>query len=103
MIYHVTTKQEWEQAKEKNFYTVPSLQSEGFIHCSEEWQVAGVLERYYTGKKDLVKLVIDAGKLESELKYEWSSSVNEYFPHIYGTINIGAVTEVIEIADGQDS
>ena len=48
-----------ESAQEKGFYEAASLKTEGFIHCSEEHQVAGVLERYFENKTGLVKLVID--------------------------------------------
>lgn len=97
LIYHVTTKQEWEAAQEKGYYTAPSLKTEGFIHCSEERQVKGVLERYYKGKTDLLKLVIDPQKLQYELKYELAPSVNENFPHVYGSINLDAVVNVVKI------
>lgn len=100
IIYHVTTRQEWIDAKEKGFYAAPSLDTEGFIHTSEAHQVDGVLQRYYSGKKDLLKLVIDTQKLSSELKYELAPSVNENFPHIYGPINLDAVTEVVELGEG---
>jgi uncharacterized protein (DUF952 family) len=96
-IYHVTTKQEWEAAKQKGYYTAPSLETEGFIHCSEAQQVDGVLQRYYRGKKELFKLTIDAEKLDSELKYELAPSINENFPHVYGPINLDAVVEIEEI------
>ena len=97
LIYHVTTKQEWNAAKEKGFYTALSLETEGFIHTSEAHQVDGVLQRYYHGKKNLLKLVIETEKLSSELKYELAPSVNENFPHIYGPINLEAVIEVVEL------
>jgi uncharacterized protein (DUF952 family) len=96
-IYHVTTKLEWNAAKDKGFYVAPSLETEGFIHCSEVHQVDGVLQRYYQGKKDLLKLVIDIQKLSSQLKYELAPSVNENFPHVYGPINLDAVIEVQKI------
>lgn len=99
IIYHVTTKQEWNDAKGKGFYTAPSLKTEGFIHTSEAHQVKGVLQRYYQGKKDLLKLVIDTEKLTSKLKYELAPSVNENFPHIYGPINLVAVIDVVEISE----
>jgi len=43
IIYHVTTAEEWKAAQEKGVYEAASLKAEGFIHCSEEHQVAGVL------------------------------------------------------------
>lgn len=96
-IYHVTTKQEWKAAQEQGYYAAPSLKAEGFIHCSEEQQVQGVLERYYKGKTDLLKLVIDPQKLQHELKYELAPSVNEKFPHVYGPINLESIVDVIEL------
>lgn len=98
IIYHITTKPEWEVARTKGYYEAPSLQSEGFIHCSEERQLDGVLKRYFAGKKDLLKLVIDTDKLTSLLKYELAPSVNEMFPHIYGPVNFDAVIRIESIA-----
>lgn len=98
IIYHVTTKQEWHEALAKGFYTAPSLETEGFIHTSEEKQVQGVLERYYKGKTNLLKLVIETEKLTSHLQYDLAPSINEAFPHIYGPINLDAIIAVQEIA-----
>jgi len=97
VIYHITTAPEWNEAKEKGSYEAPSLKEEGFIHCSEERQIAGVLQRYFAGKNNLVKLSIDTSKLEGKLIYEWSPSIADTFPHIYGPINIGAVIAVDNI------
>ncbi len=96
-IYHVTTKLEWNVALQKGFYEAPSLKIEGFIHCSKANQVQGVLERYFKGKTNLVKLVIDTNKLTNKLQFDFSPSVNEEFPHIYGVINLDAVIEIINI------
>jgi uncharacterized protein (DUF952 family) len=97
IIYHVTTATAWNAAKEKGAYEAPSLQSEGFIHCSEEHQVGGVLERYFAGQDGLVKLVIDTEKLTSRLVNEWSPSVHDTFPHVYGPINTSSVIDVIAL------
>lgn len=96
-IYHVTSKAEWEESKAKGFYAAASLQSEGFIHCSEEHQVEGVLQRYFAGKTDLVKLGIDTEKLGAGLQYDFSPSLKETFPHVYGPLNLDAVVEVTEL------
>ncbi|MGQ0738746.1 MAG: DUF952 domain-containing protein [Bacteroidota bacterium] len=97
IIYHVTTVDEWTKAKQAGNYEHPSLNEEGFIHCSQEHQVAGVLERYFTGKTNLVKLVIDTDKLISKYIFDWSPSTEDTFPHIYGAINADAVVEVITL------
>lgn len=91
MIYHITTKNEWQKAVEQGFYEAASLHTEGFIHTSKEDQVAGVLERYYKNQTGLIKLHIDESKLTAPLKYEHAPSINEIFPHIYGRLNIDAV------------
>ncbi|WP_153796222.1 DUF952 domain-containing protein [Foetidibacter luteolus] len=95
IIYHITTQTDWEAAQKNGFYEAASLADEGFIHCSHDHQVSGVLERYYAGKTNLVKLVIDADKLNQRLQHDFSPTMNESFPHVYGRINLEAVTEVV--------
>jgi uncharacterized protein (DUF952 family) len=84
-------------AKQLGYYSHPSLDAEGFIHCSQEHQVAAVLDRYFAGKTDLLKLVIDTDKLTSPFVFDWSPSTQDTFPHIYGTINTGAVIDVLPL------
>lgn len=91
MIYHITTIQNWEEALLLGVFSTASLLTEGFIHNCTETQVNNVLQRYYKGQNDLVKLHINETKLTSILKYELSPSVNEMFPHIFGPINLDAV------------
>ena len=97
LIYHIAFDADWDITKQNGFYEHPSLKEEGFIHCSQEHQLLGVLERYFTGAKDLVKLVIDTEKLTSKLVYDWSPTVQDTFPHIYGVINLDAVVEIISL------
>jgi uncharacterized protein (DUF952 family) len=97
MIYHVTTLSHWKQSLTLGFHEAESLATEGFIHASDSHQVKGVLERYYKNKTDLLLLHIDETKLTSVLKYELAPSVNELFPHIYGSINTDAVMETSSI------
>ncbi len=101
IIYHITYATDWELGLTQGFYTAPSLQAEGFIHCSLDNQVQGVLERYYAGETNLVKLVIDTDKLDHQPKFELAPSVNEDFPHIYGPINLNAVTEAVHLDKGE--
>jgi uncharacterized protein (DUF952 family) len=96
-IYHITTKVAWAKAQEVGEYIADSLAIEGFIHCSSEAQVAGVLDRYYKGQTDLVKLTIEKSKVSHPLIYELAGSINEVFPHIHGPINIAAVVSVENI------
>ena len=99
MIFHVVTWDNWQKTVQtagpggQGFYEADSLALEGFIHTSKAEQVQGVLERYYAGQSNLLLLHIDETKLTAPLKYELAPSVNEYFPHIYGPLNIDAVIQ----------
>lgn len=90
-IYHITTAAAWEKALLEGAYTADSLATEGFIHCSTNDQVAGVVDRYYKGQTNLVKLTIDKSKVTSPLIFELATSINEVFPHIHGPINVSSV------------
>ncbi len=96
-IYHVTTQKKWEEAVEKGLYEADTLANEGFMHCSTEDQVVGVLERYYEGRTGLVKLKIRKEKVDRPLIFELAGSINEVFPHIHGALNLDAVEDVVSL------
>lgn len=95
-IYHVVSAKNWSKFDGEPIYVADSLQSEGFIHLSEQPQVAGVLDRYYRDVPDLLLLHIDPAKLTRELRYEKATN-GELFPHVYGPINKNAVVEIEKI------
>ena len=71
--------------------------AEGFIHCSIERQVPGVLDRFYKGQTGLVKLKIEKAKVSRPVLFELAIDLDELFPHIYGALNLESVVDVIEI------
>ncbi len=77
--------------------------TEGFIHCSKEDQVAGVLKRYFPDSTSLLKLVIDPSKVSSKLIFERPKTGNEEFPHIYGPLNLDAVLSVVAIPENESA
>lgn len=93
LIYHITSRHSWNLALEAGYYEHASLATEGFIHCAEEQQVQGVLERYFSGQQDLLRLTIDTSLLHARLQYDLAPSVQETFPHIYGPLNTDAVLQ----------
>lgn len=97
-IYHITTQSEWEQAKLNHEYLPKNYEADGFIHCSIERQISGVLERFYQGHKNLVKLKIEKEKVNRPVLFELAHDINELFPHIYGSLNLDAVVEVVSIS-----
>jgi uncharacterized protein (DUF952 family) len=96
-IYHITTHKEWEQAKLNGAYKPVGFDNEGFIHCSIERQIAGVLERFYKGQTGLVKLKIEKARVSRPVLFELAVDLDELFPHIYGALNIDSVVDVINI------
>jgi len=91
LIFHVLTPSSWAEAKSRGAYRAPSLETEGFIHCSKPEQVAGVVERYYRDVPNLLVLEIDEARVTSPMKYEPATGRTEIFPHIYGPLNLDAV------------
>ncbi|HLL44452.1 MAG TPA: DUF952 domain-containing protein [Segetibacter sp.] len=95
VIYHFTTLQEWEDAQDKGSYEPPSFQREGFIHCATEEQLEGVLKKHFKQHENLVKLVIDPLRLTASLRYDKDEEQQQEFPHIYGPLNLEAVTQIV--------
>jgi uncharacterized protein (DUF952 family) len=103
MILHITGRADWENAQALGVYRLDTLASEGFIHCSTLEQVLGPANDLYRGRNDLVLLVIDPGRLTARLVYEDCYETGQPFPHIYGPLNLDAVTRVVPfppLADG---
>lgn len=96
IIFHITDKNWWNTFEGLDFYESPTLHEEKFIHLSTESQVSGVLERYYQGKTNLLKLHVDTEKLTSELKFEKATN-DELFPHLFGKLNKSAIIKTEDI------
>jgi len=104
MIFHITTKNDWEKARIHEEYATPSLMTDGFIHCSTIKQTADTANRFFKGQNGLILLCIDEKKLKSACKYEAPVGIagqlndpgmDDLYPHIYGPINNTAVIKVI--------
>lgn len=96
MIYHITTAADWLRQADSPVYEADSLTTEGFIHLSTADQVAGVLDRYYPNRSDLLLLHVDPARLLPDLKYEVSTNA-DLFPHLYGPLNKSAVMRVEQL------
>jgi uncharacterized protein (DUF952 family) len=93
MIYHITPEDLWKDQSNREYFVPLDFVDEGFIHCCTVDQIDGVLERYFSGVKHLLKLHIDETKLNYPVRYE-KGVTGEEFPHIYGRINKTAVEKV---------
>lgn len=104
LILHLTTNEAWNAACQAGEYRAASLETEGFVHCSLMEQIAVVANTWFAGQTGLVLLALDPTRLKPEVRMEpGTDKPQELFPHIYGPINLEAVTRVLEyepVADG---
>lgn len=110
MIYHITSRSAWSEARERGDYRAESLESEGFIHCSTEAQVLPVAHKFYAGQDNLLLLVIEPTLLDAVLKWEPPAGgepppgvpADDLFPHVYGPINLDAIVQVFDLQPNPD-
>ena len=102
MILHITTGAEWEAAQAQGAYRADSLATEGFIQCSTPEQVLGPANAFYHGQQGLILLLIDEARLAARLVYEDTHGAGTDFPHIYGPLNLDAVTGIVPFPSRPD-
>ena len=93
-IYHLAQAQDWDNAQKMGAYRADSLAFEGFIHCSFQEQLKGTLEKHFKDSQELVLLKIEIENLNAEWLKENTSGGQELFPHLYGELNLDAVSRV---------
>ncbi len=102
-IYRLCPKADWENALKAGFYEGAELDKEdGFIHASTAELIEDTARKYARGIEDMLLLVLDSEQLASEVKWEAASN-GKIYPHVYGTIQVNEVLQVIELtmdADG---
>lgn len=101
-IYHLTLKKQWEDSQDDKFYAPPSLDGEGFIHCSADDQVIASANRFYAGKTDLLLLVINVDKVGAKVVFEDLHGRGVAHPHIYGKLPLEAVEKVLQLKPNRD-
>lgn len=93
IVLHITERKTWENADSEGHYAPDTLRTQGFIHCSTPTQILEVANAGFRGRRGLVLLCIDSGRVESEIRYEELNG--KRYPHIYGPLNLDAVTGVL--------
>lgn len=101
LIFHIADRADWQNQQQTHSYRHPSLDAEGFIHCSTAQQVAWVANSFFPGQSGLVLLWIDRDRLQSPLQFDAVEGIGR-FPHIYGEINRDAVVQVTEFEPDLD-
>ena len=74
---------------------------DGYIHFSTASQVAETARKHYFGQTGLFLVAVDADALGDALRWEPSRN-DELFPHLYGELDLGAVTAVLDMRARSD-
>jgi uncharacterized protein (DUF952 family) len=102
VILHITTRADYHPGRP---YRAASLDTEGFVHCSDFGTVHLPANRLFAGRTDLVLLEIDPARLDVPLRWEPGAPPSPngvWFPHIYGPIPPAAVVAVHDFPPSTD-
>jgi len=99
-IYLLSSQAEYQQALDNGSLVRDSLQSEGFIHASPRSQLNRIANKYYQDKTQPLILVVDKKLISAEVK--WEPATGGLYPHIYGPLNINAITKIEKISLADD-
>jgi len=90
LIFKIVPRAEWE-AGSGDYHGSAHDRADGFLHFSTQSQLAETLRRYYAGQDDLMLVAVDPAALGPALKWEFSSSRGEDFPHLYAPLTCDAM------------
>jgi uncharacterized protein (DUF952 family)/ribosomal protein S18 acetylase RimI-like enzyme len=97
-LLHLTTPTEWRAALAAGAVTPPSLAEVGFVHLSAPAQVHLPAQRLFSGRRDVVLLVVDPARLADPVRWEPGvpgDPASMRFPHLYGPLPTAAVVAVV--------
>ncbi len=96
-IYKICPAPAWREAERQGAYRgSPDDMRDGFIHFSTAAQVPGTAAKHFAGQRGLFLIAVDADALGDALKWEPSRG-GDLFPHLYGELDLGAVTSVMDM------
>jgi uncharacterized protein (DUF952 family) len=101
-IYKICPASAWREAERQGVYRGSADdERDGFIHFSAASQVAETVKKHFFGQTGLFLIQIDADALGDALRWERSRN-DDLFPHLYGALDLGAVTGVLEMRARSD-
>jgi len=96
-IYKICSASAWREAERQGVYRGSADDiRDRFIHFSLPSQVAETARKHFFGQTGLFLIEVDADALGDALRWE-SSRDDELFPHLYGELDLGAVTNVLDM------
>jgi len=101
-IYKICESALWREAERAGMLRgAPVDLRDGFIHFSTADQVRETAAKHFGGAADLMLVAVDAGAVESALKWEVSRG-GDLFPHLYGALPLSAVLWARPLPLGND-
>ena len=102
LIYKILPASLWREAEKAGRFRGSEVDlRDGFIHFSTAAQVAETVAKHFAGARDLVLVRVDAARLGAALKWEPSRG-GALFPHLYGELDLKAVSKVEPLPLGPD-
>ena len=96
-IYKICPASAWREAERLGVYRGSADDArDGFIHFSGASQVAETARKHFSGQSGLFLIEVDADALGDQLRWERSRN-DELFPHLYGELDLGSVTNVMDM------
>ena len=101
--FHLVPEAVWSAADPAAPYEAASLETEGFIHCTDGVAALGeTFDRYYAADpRPFLALTLDLDALDVPWRYDVPGSP---YPHIYGPIDRSAIVGISRVdrtADGR--
>ena len=94
IIYKICPVALWREAVRDGLFRGSEADlRDGFIHFSSAAQVEETAAKHFAGQSGLVLLRLDSEKLGDTLKWE-ASRGGALFPHLYGSLDVGAVSRI---------
>ena len=91
VIFKIFRAAEWQElADQGETAGAPIDIADGYIHFSTAQQARETAAKHFAGQEGLVLAAIDAGRLESDLKWEPSRG-GALFPHLYRKLKLSDV------------
>ena len=102
LIYKILPRSLWNEAQKKGRFEGAAVDiADGYIHFSTSGQVRETAAKHFAGQADLLLLACEAGSFGDKLKWEVSRG-GDLFPHLYGALDVSAVSGVKELPLGGD-
>lgn len=101
-IYKIITRADWDIARTLGqYHGSDDDKRDGFIHFSTADQMRVTAAKHFAGQRDLMLLALATDQFGDTLKWEPSRG-GDLFPHLYGPMQVSAVTRVWHLSLGDD-